>query len=331
MSYLGRIAARASVTPSSTSGGARHTPPGETAPGMASQSPLVQFDQRLTFPSFSESPRLSEDGSREGAPLGGLETPRGTAEAAASPSVSSTGSTISRKAIGSFASPSAGTGSLSSGNSEAPSTGVVLPAPPVGSAALKSTPETGVSGSDERALPVSSGPSFAPELEVESDDVPVAAARPRIRTRTTAGEGGAFSPEARPTEGEGLNALAPSARSVFEAIARVDAWVRRSESSAEDAAESSSGSPPAALPTAPLASSALAFVPASYAQAATASELADAPSISIGRLEIEVVPPAPRVVQQSAPRGSTRSGRSETRPSRDFVFAASRPFGWRQR
>ncbi|HVR19047.1 MAG TPA: hypothetical protein VMS65_05110 [Polyangiaceae bacterium] len=294
MSFLGRIAARAtapSLAPGA--GGARST--GEAAPNMPSRSPFVRFDQRLTLPGYAE----------------------------VAPVARATGSELDG-ADGLAASNEAGTIGTSN---DAVATPFAATSPAwaiLGAAETESAPERALAASDPSfALTPSASPS---SLSTNERSTQAAELRPPARLPEEASrpapenasrDAAELTPAASLESRESAGRLGPadasaSPRSVFDAVARLDSWLRTESRDVEQ------GLPAAALSAA--------------ASSSDVAEPAVAPTISIGKLEIEVVPPALEARFRSAtPSQEQRRQRPVQRAPRPVPSGGARGFGWRQR
>ena len=354
MSYVARIAARA--TTQGTLLGGEGRPLGEPTPATASTSPLVEFDQRLTLPGFSQLATLDDAGERAeapttsaAAPVVGGETSSDSPNVPAPPlrsSVAATAAAVFRSAMpaASAPAPSAAPVAPSAAAREtSPAAGMIPFGRDVRERAAFASRENPVTSSSTESLPaldptpapVGRAPTKARGVRVTAD----AALRPARAMPPSARRSEAASiarpanerAEALPTAVTTRDVEKPVAPptpsgSLLDAMARLDAWIRT------DAEPSVKPSEPLELaaPTTPaLPAQAPLLVPAAYTSMPEAgADSPDTPWISIGKLEIEVVPPpAPRVVHAPAPRRLERAARA----SRAFEAPRPRAFGWRQR
>jgi hypothetical protein len=333
MSFLGRIAARASAPPSAVS--AARTTPGVAQPAMASTSPLVAHDQRLTLPGFAEiapgSPAaggtIGESGASEavseGEPADAQSAGASVADRGGVAEVPIFSPIGGRERLGlSSDVPSVvarGASSVAGSAEVVPSRGSLRP--DVSSASARD--EAFARSSTSSGLTASLEPLSPARSSASSEREAVRGAEPTlpITVRDVA-----VSPE--PAAGESRAELGPPPRAVLDAVARLDKWLR---------ADTGDGGTPtpgdarsAKLDATTPATLAPSMAVAPQTEAAESASFAAAPVISIGRLEIEVVPPAPKA-RQAESRASERRARSVSRAPSAPAVSAPRSFGWRQR
>jgi hypothetical protein len=319
MSYLARIAARASAAPASAQAGVR-LQAGETQPSLTSQSPLVRFDQRLSLPGFAElglgtaggetnpSDGLTAMDGEAATPALGESAVGRTPEAllSSSPAVVSAPGAATSVATTATLTPLDGAPPplRSSDESDRATTAPLLPA--------------ALAVARERAVPQATVPTSltaiaveAPSAETPSTRTATARLAPAEPSRLRAAANAPVLEErAEAVEKPGATAVA-GPHAVLDAVARLDAWLRADAS-----------------PAAPVTPVAAAF--AAVPEALASAETMPAPTITIGKLEVEVVPPAP-LARWSAPNPAPERRARPVRRAPEPMPAAARAFGWRQR
>jgi hypothetical protein len=327
MSFLGRVAARASA--GSPAGGAAQVAPGVAVPAMASTSPLVAHDQRLTLPGFSDiapGRAIGESGASEApegepsadAPTAGLGVgERGPA--AEAPIFSPTVGHENAGPAFTF-SPVVARGLSSDAGAELAASSVSL-RPDVSSMPTPleafSRPSASPSATDSLATLSPAPPSTSSERVALRGAEPTA----RITVRDVA-------VPSEPATGTPPTELEPAPRTVLDAVARLDKWLR---TDAGEGSSTPSDARPARTEAATPAANVPVLTPTPRAEAAESASFAAAPSITIGKLEIEVVPPAPKARLSESHRAPERRARSVSRGPSAVAAIAPRSFGWRQR
>jgi hypothetical protein len=310
MSFLGRIAARASAP--ALGGGERgaRSSVTEAVPVLTSKSPLVRFDQRLTLPGFAEMAPVSPGVGTGALEADGLAAPN---EAETPAATRESGAAVTDVSLPS----SAPVRPVASDDAQALARGPRSFAPDASFAPLSSTVPAAFASGDERPNSeletrqrgdVSDSAAFPPLASARA----VAELTPAVdfRARVDASPQSDSAPDSPATPAP-TESRAP-ARTVLDAVARLDAWLRTESRDVDPA-----------LP--------LAALPAAGSQPFDAAESAAAPTISIGKLEIEVVPPALEARFRSAAPSQERRQRPVQRAPRPVPSGGARGFGWRQR
>ena len=322
MSYFARITSRIAAAPAAPG----IAPVGGAArPALSIRAPLSNGAAHIPFEP-AEIFQSSALGDFDGDGLQGLAPSAASSLPSLEPSTSSGGDT--RRGVPSDTWPEP------EGPAQAPATVehsvVDVAATPVSTRAtpVVSTPRIARSASSAR-----SAPKF-----VAASSSPPRAAGEFAPPSVTRHEQHAVSPSSPATEGQSA---------LLQALGTVDAWLRTTPARASDASTSTTSTPrspePFAEPAAPRAeprraefrgvealpaentprSVSTAVNAAAHSPVETAA-VSDRPLISIGRIEVEVVPP-PKPAPSAPRTGPRRAPRSA------FAAEASRPFGWRQR
>ena len=312
MSFLGRVAARASATPSAV--GVARTTPGVALPAMASTSPLVAHDPRLTLPGFS------------GIAPGAIGESGASDASGGEPAVDARSAGAGVGELGPAA-PVANFSPTVGYESAAPSFSF---SPVVARGASRVVADASLphEAFTRSGAPPSATGSLAPLSPAPEDSSPapsaVRGAEPtaRITVRDVAAP-------SEPAAGTPRTELEPAPRAVLDAVARLDKWLRTDAGDGGTPTQGDArfgrteiGTPAANVPV---------LAPVPRAEAAEGASFAAAPSITIGKLEIEVVPPAPKARLSESNRAPERRARSVSRGPSAVAAAAPRSFGWRQR
>jgi len=330
VSFLGRIAARASAK-AVAAGGVRSSPvASESIPAMTSGSPLVRFDQRLTLPTFSEFGVLPAPGAST-AELDGVDgLAPGPGETSPPAATSRVASILAERplpldGVAGRAGPVSPMAEASSG----------VPGENLNSATRTIAPSvdtfmssrTSTSGVADRSRDIQAPRWRGDEGTLPATEIAVGKQGAPIRQASVGQASVGQASVGQASVGQTPVELTPN-RSVLDTIARLNAWMRTEGREIEgQALDESSGRPSTALPAPGVATA----LPEAPARTDEDTGFSDAPMISIGRLEIEVVPPAARERSSLPQPAPQRRQQSAPRTALSAASGERRSFGWRQR
>jgi hypothetical protein len=299
VSYLGRVAMR--VSPSARSG---------LQPSRGSDSPLARIDQRLNLPGVAAIADALPFAHKVGAPDGLGSEPD-------APLPPPAGRSIDRALPVSspFGAPSDETGSR------------MLPrsSRPAGESPRKEARR------DEPAQPRAEAPTATdpptPRAKEKLEPTTPQLRRGAVETLAAASSAPASAPQ-RTSDAPASRPTPPAPPEIQNAFERLDRWLRAEPRSSQPTIATLAASGESSMvPRAPREG---AHTPSARAPAAARTRAGDAPRLSIGRIEVVVVPPTPpatHVPAEPRTRGS-RAARPTSSPSASLGHLT---FGLRQR